>query len=98
MLRKKLERSEKSRNELRQSTDLLESKVAASLLWGSPCGVRSVHREDDNEPGVALSALQAFSKQPCEVHALIVPILQRRRMRPGTLDIFPRPHDQQAES
>ncbi|XP_070131413.1 unconventional myosin-XVIIIb [Equus caballus] len=28
MLRKKLERSEKSRNELRQSTDLLESKIA----------------------------------------------------------------------
>lgn len=38
MLRQKLEKSEKSRNELRQNADLLESKVPPSLLCGVPVG------------------------------------------------------------
>lgn len=38
MLRQKLEKSEKSRNELRQNADLLESKVTHLSLWGSCVG------------------------------------------------------------
>lgn len=36
MLRQKLEKSEKSRNELRQNADLLESKVPCPFCVGSP--------------------------------------------------------------
>lgn len=40
-MRQKLEKSEKSRNELRQNTDLLESKVPHPSCVGSLCRVWS---------------------------------------------------------
>lgn len=48
MLRQKLERSEKSRSELRQNADLLESKVPFPSCVGSLNGVRCVDRGGDD--------------------------------------------------
>lgn len=62
MLRQKLEKSEKSRNELRQNADLLESKVPHPSCVGSLWGVRSVDGGGDDAPDTVLSALQASSK------------------------------------
>lgn len=89
MLRRKLEKSETSRNELRQNTDLLESKVAPSRpMWG-PC-VGEVHWQGKCWGAwlwaeCFLRSLKITSK----VHAAIVPILQRRKLRPWAIRYLP---------
>lgn len=81
MLKQKLEKSEKSRNELRQNSDLLESKVPHPTYVGPVRGEVCCGGSWGTEHRLALlGVLQEPLQRSDKVPAALVPNLQRRRL------------------